>query len=282
MEDRLWEIVLTLLPPEQGDLGRDTYSKRVILMVGLWAILYDRPFGWACCPEHWPDERRPQKLPHASTLSRRWRRDDLARAADELFRATMECLPCEGNAVAIDGKPLIVSDVSKDPDATNGRGTRGMARGYKLHAAVDSNGVVRTFKVTSLNVNERKPARILLCNLPSWIRRVVGDGNYDGAPLHRLLEGSGIKLYTPLINNYAGPRTHPRRRVLARLLQHPQVQELLHWRDQIERCFGLMGNLGFGLKGLPNWARRQHRVARWVWGKIILYHAHKITCAQNA
>ena len=282
MEDRLWVIILTLLPPEQGDLGRDTYSTRVILMVGLWAILHDRPFAWACCPEHRPKEQRPEKLPHASTLSRRWRRNDLAEAADEVYRATMERLPCEGNVVAIDGKSLIVSDVSKDPDAKNGRGTRGMARGYKLHAVTDANGLVRGFEVTSLNVNERKPARLLLCKLPSSVRRAVADGGHDAASLHRLLEGSGVKLYTPLINNYAGPRTHPRRRVLARLLDHPTGQKLLHWRDQIERCFGQMGNVGFGLKGLPNWVRRQHRVNRWIWGKIILYHAHKISYAESA
>lgn len=282
MEDRLWMIVLSLLPSEQGDLGRDTYSVRVILMVGLWAILHDRPFCWACCPEHWSEDRRPKQLPHASTLSRRWQRDDLAEAAYQVYLATMERLPCKGNVVAIDGKPLIVSDVSKDPDAKNGRGTRGMARGYKLHAVTDAEGVVRVFEVTSLNVNERKPARLLLGKLPPSVRRAVADGNYDGTPLHRLLEGSGVKLYTPLINNYAGPRTHPRRRVLARLLQHPIGQKLLHWRDQIERCFGFMGNIGFGLKGLPNWVRRQHRVARWIWGKIILYHALKISYAQNA
>lgn len=282
MEDRLWTIVLTLLPSEQGDLGRDTYSARMILMVGLWAILHDRPFCWACCPAHWPEDRRPEQLPHASTLSRRWRRDDLAEAAHQVYRATMAHLPCPDNVVAIDGKPLIVSDVSKDPDAKNGRGTRGMARGYKLHAVTDAQGVVRTFEVTSLNVNERKPARRLLRELPSSIRRAVADGNYDGAPLHRCLEGSGVKLYTPLINNYASPRTHPRRRVLVRLLQHPIGQKLLHWRDQIERCFGLMGNVGFGLKGLPNWVRRQHRVARWIWGKIVLYHALKISYVQNA
>jgi transposase len=282
MEDRLWTIVLSFLPPEQGDLGRDTYSVKVILMVGLWAILHDRPFKWACCPEHWPEHRRPEQLPHASTLSRRWRRDDLAEAAHQVYLATMEQLPCEGNVVAIDGKPLIISDVSKDPDARNGRGTRGMARGYKLHAVTDAQGVVRTFEVTSLNVNERKPAQRLLRELPPSVRRAVADGNYDGAPLHRCLEGSGVKLYTPLINNYAGPRTHLRRRVLVRLLQHPIGQKLLHWRDQIDRCFGLMGNVGFGLKGLPNWVRRQHRVARWIWGKIVLYHALKITYAQNA
>ncbi len=33
----------------------------------------------------------------------------------------------------LDGKPLPVSRVSKDPDARHGRGAGGLAKGYKLH-----------------------------------------------------------------------------------------------------------------------------------------------------
>jgi hypothetical protein len=33
----------------------------------------------------------------------------------------------------VDGKPLPVSSVSKDPDARRGRGAGGMAKGYQLH-----------------------------------------------------------------------------------------------------------------------------------------------------
>ncbi|MGC1275171.1 MAG: hypothetical protein WBC44_15815 [Planctomycetaceae bacterium] len=47
-------------------------------------------------------------------------------------------------------------------------------------------------------------------------------------------------------------------------------------REHIERQFGLMGNHGCGLKELPNWVRRRHRVARWIGAKLLLHHAFLI------
>jgi hypothetical protein len=180
-------------------------------------------------------------------------------------------------AVALlDGKPLLVSDVSKDCDATNGRGTRGMSRGYKLHCVISPRGVVEAFEVQPLNINERVPARRLCGQLPANVRRVLADGNYDSGPLHESLRHTGIKLYTPIINHYAGPRSHPRRRVLLRLFHSPLWPRLKSLRDHVERPLAWMGNVGFGLKGLPNWVRRLSRVAHWVSGKVLLYHAYLI------
>ncbi len=48
-------------------------------------------------------------------------------------------------------------------------------------------------------------------------------------------------------------------------------------RGESERNFGHSGNLGMGFKGLPPRARRKHRVERWMWGKILLYHTHPAT-----
>jgi hypothetical protein len=53
MEGRLWTIGLSLLPPKASKLGRFTFDAQTILMVGLWAILHDRPFGWACDQSNW-------------------------------------------------------------------------------------------------------------------------------------------------------------------------------------------------------------------------------------
>jgi hypothetical protein len=47
--------------------------------------------------------------------------------------------------------------------------------------------------------------------------------------------------------------------------------------DEIERTFGHSSNLGVAFNGLPAWARRQHRVERWMWGKVLLYHAYLAT-----
>jgi hypothetical protein len=44
-------------------------------------------------------------------------------------------------------------------------------------------------------------------------------------------------------------------------------------RVHAEGILGILCSRGGGLTGLPPWARRLHRVRRWVGGKIILYHA---------
>jgi hypothetical protein len=185
-------------------------------------------------------------------------------------------LASESEVAIIDGKPLLVSDYSRDPEAKNGRAMRRFGRGYKLHAVIDTHGVVRSFNVLSLNVQERIAARALLTDVAPSVRRVFADGNYDSGPLHQHLRPTGLKLYTPLINNYAGPRSHPRRRRLARIMNTEIGTRIALAREHVERQFGLMGNLGFGLKGLPNWVRRHHRVYRWVSCKLLLFHAWKL------
>jgi hypothetical protein len=75
----------------------------------------------------------------------------------------------------------------------------------------------------------------------------------------------------------AGRRRQRRRLQLWRLWQRPVGQRLLASRDEIERTFGHSSNLGVGFKGLLAWARRQHRVERWMWGKVLLYHAYLAT-----
>jgi Transposase DDE domain len=273
MEGPLWNIVVELLHSVQDQLARGIYSNRAVLQVSLWAILHDRPACWACRPENWPDCWRPCRLPHPSTLSRRLRQQAVQQLSQRVHHAAVARFTVEKIAL-IDGKPLLVSDVSKDWDATNGRGTRGMSRGYKLHCVISLRGVVEAFEVQPLNVNERVPARRLCCQLPRQVRRVLADGGYDSGPLHESLRPSGIKLYTPILNQYAGPRSHPRRRVLLRLYHTPLWPRLKSLRDHVERPLAWMGNVGFGLKGLPNWVRRLTRVTRWVSGKILLYHAY--------
>lgn len=199
----------------------------------------------------------------------------MAVRAEELQRAAVALLPADRDA-AIDGKSLIVSDVSRDWEAKNGRGTRGFARGYKLHAVVARGGAVVAFEVRPLNENERRPAARLLQRLPESIHRVAADGNCDSARLHRDLEGTGVRLYTPIRGDNASPRTHPRRKLLLRLMRTAIGKRLKLSRDWIERSFARLCNVGFGLKGLPSWARGLYRVGRWIWGKILLYHAYLI------
>ena len=272
MEGQVWRIVLDLLPKDQRPLGRFAFSDRVVVMVMLWAVLHDRPMCWACGPENWPARLRPARLPHPSTLSRRSRKASVAALMERVFQRTLERLDDSGGYAAVDGRPLLVGGASKDPDARPGRAVRGMGRGYKLHAVVDAQHVTVTFAIRPLNEAEQTVAKTLLTKMPRRFRRVVGDKLYDSMPLHRVAEQAGRKLYTPLRQDRVGRRKQRRRLQLLRLRSRNVGRRLFAWRDGIERAFGQASTLSFGFKGLPAWARRQHRVYRWMWGKIVLHH----------
>lgn len=272
MEGRVWMTVLRLLPKDQCSSGRFTFSDRVIIMVVIWAVLHDRPISWACQPENWPGSARPDRLPHASTMSRRLRTPALAVEMERVFQRTLRRLDQGGKYAAIDGRPLLVGGASKDPDARPGRAVGGMGRGYKLHAVVDAQHVTVAFAVRPMNEAEQTVAQELIVKLPPRLGRIVGDAIYDSMPLHRVAEKAGRRLYTPLRQNRVGRRQQPRRLQLLRLRKRAVGQRLLRWRDEIERTFGQATVLSFGYKGLPAWVRRPHRVYRWMWGKTVLYH----------
>lgn len=272
MEGRVWMNVLQLLPLDQCWSGRFVFSDRVILMVILWAVLHDRPMSWACQPDHWPDWARPDRLPHASTVSRRSRTPTVTAEMERVFQRSLERLDDGGTYAAIDGRPLLVGGASKDPDARSGRAVGGMGRGYKLHAVVDARHVTVTFAVYPLNKAEQVVAKELMPRIPQRFRRIVGDTLYDSMPLHQAAAQSGRRVYTPLRQDRVGRRQQPRRLQLLRLGKRKVGQQLMRWRDEIERTFGQMTALSFGFKGLPAWARRTHRVYRWMWGKIVLHH----------
>lgn len=281
MEDRLWEIVVRFVPEDNPKSGY-RHSSRLIVAVILWAVLHDRPMCWACRAESWPEERRPERLPDPSTISRRSRTPELRQAREATALALAERLGPPTSTVAIDGQPLRVSDYSRDPDAKNGKAYRRFGRGYKLHAVVDGRGVVLRHEVRPLNEQERAVAKRLLPTLAGKVRRVFADGNYDSGPIHDCLKGTGTKFYCPLIKNYVRPDGHPRRKVVHRIMNHPLGARIRVAREHIERQFARMTNLGFCLKGLPNWARTLRRVERWVSHKILLYHAYLLLRAENA
>jgi IS5 family transposase len=274
MEGRLWTIVLSLLPSRATKLGRFSFDSRTILMIGLWAIVHDRPFCWACDPRNWSDDSRPDRLPHPSTLSRRWRSAELQVQAEAAHAEALRQLGSSGSRyTALDGKALTVARHSKDPDAGCGRGAGGLAKGYKLHAMVDNRGVFVAFLVTTLPLGEARVARELLSRAPEELTHVVADVNYDSQPLRRCARAMGRQLYTPIRNNRVGRRQQPERLQMLQLAQRRVGQRLLESRGTVERSFGQLGNFGCGFKGLPNWCRRIWRVRSWLSGKILLYHA---------
>ncbi len=62
----------------------------------------------------------------------------------------------------------------------------------------------------------------------------------------------------------------------------PWRDSLLEARKTIERFFGQLGNVGFGLGPLPNWVRRLHRVQLWVHAKLILYMTSRLLRMEQA
>jgi len=281
MEGQVWRIVESFLRGAQPASGRFRFSDAQILRVVLWAVVHDRPMVWACRAEHWAGRWRPARLPHPSTISRRWRSPALQQEARRLYQEAVEHLGGGGRYVAIDGRPLVVGGCSKDPDAQPGWGAGSLARGYKMYAAVDTQQVILAYQIHPMSLAEQTVALSLLPQLPPEVTRVVGDAIYDSMKLHRVAAASGRRLYTPLRENRVGRRQQPRRLQLLRLLQRRVGRRLMIWRIGIERTFGNNTTISFGYKGLPAWARRSHRVERWMWGKTFLYHAWLLQKREN-
>src|SRR5258708_32530951 len=128
-----------------------SYQPWVLVAVLLWAALHDRPLAWACQPQNWSTTKlRPWRLPHRTTVGRRI--DGLAVGA---FLRQLECyLRDRGERrllSVMDGKPLPVSGVSKDPDAAWGRGAGGEGQGYKLHTLWSTRALPEAWEVTPLH-----------------------------------------------------------------------------------------------------------------------------------
>ncbi len=273
MEGQVWTILVRLLLCVDGQPRRCRYSDGEILRVILWAVLHDRPIVWACQPEHWWEGTCPETLPDPSTISRRWRRLDLQEKAYATHDMSVRWLGAVGPYAAIDGRSLPVGGCSKDPDARCGRAARGMGKGYKMYTLTDIRHAILAYIIRPMNEAEPTIALDLVKYLPDAVKRIVGDGVYDSVKLHRAVEATGRKLYTPLRENRVGRRQQKRRLQLLRLSQRKVGKRLLASRDEIERTFGQASTIAFGFKGLPPWARRRHRVFRWMWGKNLIHQA---------
>jgi hypothetical protein len=247
-----------------------------ILTVYGWACVHDRPVFWACQPQNWPADLRPARLPSPATMSRR-RRDprvvaQLARALRRLRHGQRR-----GLLAALDGKPLPVSPHSADPDARWGRGAGGRAKGYKLHVITGRNQRLEAWEVQPMNVDERVVAHRLLAQtrLPGYL---LADRNYDANHLYDACRARGVQLLAP--RRY-GPdkglgrhRHSPARLHAVELLERSHTgfgPALLAQRPFVERFFGQLSSVPYGLSALPAWVRRQHRVELWVQMKLLLF-----------
>lgn len=280
MEGTVLKWIILCLPGAGQGPRKATYDDRTILLVGIWAMLHDRPMNWACVRSNWPWALRPQHLPSPSTMSRRF-----ARAYAEHGRAIEAALLTRAGEATrdgvIDARPLCVGGASKDPDAKAGRAVGHFARGFKLFAVLDALGFVRAWEVHAMNRAEPTVARSLYSRLPPPMQRIVGDGVYDSMRLHETAAQYDLKHYSPIRQQRVGRRQQPRRKQLLKLFMTDVGRKYLKRRDAIERGFAHMSNLACGYKGLPNWVRRRHRVERWMWGKILIYHAWKLELANK-
>ena len=156
MERELARMVLGILDQVTAKSlinKRDSYSHAHLARVLLWSALHERPISWACRPGNWSDTLRPTQLPYPSTMSRRMRRADFQEFLRRVHRKVhVNMRRCWLHIV--DGKPLLVSENSRDPDARVGRGVGRFGRSYKLHAITDKTGLIRDWRITSLNIND--------------------------------------------------------------------------------------------------------------------------------
>jgi hypothetical protein len=248
------------------------YSPAAIVGVFLWAVVHDRPVSWACQLDNWPAELVERGLPSQSTMSRRLKSEPVRRLLELMENCFKAELPQEGLKF-IDAKPLVVSGVSKDPEATRGYGVSGYAKGYKLYAIWGAGCVPYAGEVHPMNLSEKRVARSLIGQLKGN-GRLVGDSAYDANPLYDLAAKKGHQLaacrHSPRGGGLGHRRQSPHRLQGIALLQSPEGRQLMNERLAIERAFGHCTSFGGGLGPLPPWVRRLQRVRLWVQAKLLV------------
>jgi len=303
MDRTMWTILVAAvdaalaLVPAFG--RRPIYSDRLIVLLTLWAVWHDRCLSWACDKDHYGNLFRPRKRPSISQFIRRVKTERIDLVLQRIhndLRSRGIAMPFDGLSY-IDGKPVLVSGVSKDPEAKRGKAWGGFAKGYKFHAYVNEHRRVMVWIVTPLNGDEKTMAHHMVEHLPPGVARAdtpssiarsapmtLGDANYDSSPLHRDFEAIGRTLFTPLRGEkFVGAQGRsektlaaiaPTRRDAIDLWEdRPELATLvLKARNNIEGTFSVL-SLALGLDRLPGHVRRLPRVRRWIGCKVILYHA---------
>jgi hypothetical protein len=260
--------------------GRHRYTDAGILEVYLWAAIHDRPVSWACDANHWPPGARRGPLPDASTVSRRMRSPRIT-ALRERVRKRLEGRTESGLVAVVDGKALPIGPHSHDRQSGYGRSASGKARGYKLHAMIDAQGAIISWRVAPMHVDERTMARRMLREIerPCYL---LADGNYDANRLFDAALQRGVQLVAPRRYGSAksmGHRRHSPARLRSKeLLEHEPsgfARDLMRERWTIERFFGQLCSAPGGLGHLPAWVRSWRRVHHWVGAKLLIHAARR-------
>jgi hypothetical protein len=277
MERELWPILtraIQRLPRPVINL-RQKHSMRCILRVYFWAVLHDRPISWACRRCNWRRADSAVTLPSQSTMSRRLRQPWVPRVLEHLMDL-LEPSVRQALILMLDGKPLVVARHSGDRRATIGRGSGGLARGYKIHAIYAEKSRPVAYRVAPLNVDERVMAKDMLSSLDAGPGYLLADANYDTNPLHeQTAQLQRILVAPPRYPNAKGlgaSRRHSQHRInmLDRMrVFNPFIKMMVDMRQRIETHWANLSNWGGGLTHLPPWIRG-HRVEPYVTAKIII------------
>lgn len=273
MDRELWLALYQFVSHSQVQGKGWLYSTSKIVMVYFWAVVHDRPMYWAVDKRNWPDDLCPGVLPSQSNLSRRMRGPDVVELMTEIENQFSAMVGAEQRLVRIiDGKPLDVSNVSKDADAGYGRAAGGKHKGYKIHVIHGGGPTPIAWGLAPMNVSEKTMAAALIPTLPGE-GYLLGDGEYDTNNLHDAAHQAGHQLVAPKRGKSAGLGHHrhsPYRLRSIALLRTPFGKALLKFRKQIEREFGTLVSFGGGLTCLPGWVRGLRRVRNWVHAKILV------------
>jgi hypothetical protein len=281
MDDELLRFLYHRLLGSASSKGhrRGKFSDGVIVLIYLLGVLRDRSAHWAADQRNWPLWlRRVLPCPSYSQFIRRLKTATARQLIDRISAQYRQRLP-HSQLKLCDAKPLVVGGFSKDPDARWGKVPDGWAKGYKLHALVDSLGGIEAFEVTALDAGESTVACRLVrqTNLAAVVIRT--DANYDSNRFYAAVCQRGGRLIAPRRKPGRGlghHRQHPDRLRAIAELEHDIGTMKTHRRLRIavEQCFAHLTNLPFGLSPLPNFVRRLSRVSLWLSAKITLYHLH--------
>jgi len=275
MERELWKILYRLTRELDRPWGEWRYATADVLAAYFWAVVHDRPTSWAADPMNWPNDLRPSSLPPQCTLSRRLKRPKTVERMTEVEERLLALIAVGCWLVQIiDGKPLAVSNVSKDSEAGYGRGAGGNQKGYKLHAVWGNGPMPIAWGLAPMNVSEKTMARHLIPTLPGG-GYLLGDSQYDANPLYDLAAEAGFQLVAQKIKDRGCGGLGHRRQSDGRLrsieiLATTYGESLCDQRNAIERYFGAWVSSGVGLSSLPAWVRHFGRVRNWIQAKILI------------
>lgn len=293
MEARLWRMVYHIVRQiPHAKRPREQYSDRIILLVLVWAAVWNRPVYWACNTTSWPAALRDLVpcLPEDSTMSRRMKTLAFLQLLERTLRCLVDLIP-PTLAKELDGMPMCVGGFSKDRDAKRGQAAGQMVRGYKLHLCA-AGRLPKDFVLAPMNRHECVMAVDLIRRLSGEYGYAVCDNAFDTNELHEEAAKVGHQLVAPPRACNQGVRDIKHNRperirsldMLDSPLKHcglacrvghatpdatPFARDLYNQRVAIESCFGELTAMGLGR--LPNWVRRPRRVARWVSAVLIIY-----------